>query len=255
MAKTTKKNTQKGTKRKPKKRKTKERARVEVINSKPVENNNPQNQNRITRYNPREPISRQIIQKQRDAMLNVFDVHLEQLQEMLKYDAENDAANMKSAEKVWKGIDKDVQKIASKIAKQNRKTQTLSEGFYAIKAKDKTFRQRASATKDLAFLVADKVPVISQVKGYSSRVIRGKLKLHDELERQYRSATNLKDRLQTLLYGEKEGLQNLRDRIVGERNEYTRELRELKVSGEGKIKDIQEKQSKRAPLVLSLIHI
>lgn len=208
--------------------------------------------NNITECGANRLFSKSYIDKQRDAIFSIFDMHIEHLKQMMTSGTRQDYEKIKKAQKVIKSIDDDVQKIARRIEKQNRKDQSLSQGFKGI-TESKGIKEKALATLDLSSLVLDKIPGVGYAKSRLLHVVRGKLQLHYELGRQYRAATRLKDQLKTLLYGEDGGLISFRDSLLEEIGKYGNELETLKREGEGKLTEIQERKNKREPLVKKLI--
>lgn len=218
------------------------------------QNGKDENTQNIIPYNPETSISRIAAERQRDAIFNIFDMHIEQLKQSIGSDAQQETGKMKRAYKVLKGINKDVQKMAMKIAKQNKEGQTLSQAVRGVR-NGENLRGKARATWDLVALAGGKtfgrIPVIGRAGAYASHIIRGNLHLHSELNKQYRTAKSLKVQLDTLLHDD-EGLRGLRNSITSEIKAYGKQLEDFKKEGEEKLNELEEKQGKKEPLVRKL---
>lgn len=178
-------------------------------------------------------------------ILGSFDDQILYLRQMLSLESPEDEARYKEVGAKLKRFQKDSQRLAARVERQNRKTQTIMQGLSSIKNGEGVIG-KGKAVLRLTGLVADKTPVIGRTKQYLTKGVLGNLQLHHELKKQFNLATSIKDTLDSLLHGEKSVLKETRDTLMDKLQEYRSSVLQSKEryrENESKIEELNtEKQ-------------
>lgn len=174
---------------------------------------------------------------------NEIDIYQGKTLETLVQESKEDAAKIQAAQRVLKGINGDYEKLAKKIAEQNKSARNLMDSIEAVKTSE-GLTQTAKALGGVVSSVVQKVPVIGWVPEWVTRQVSGgDSYLHVKLEEQHQLATQIVEKLNQYLYAE-DGLLKTYDQLKDKIGEYTAEIiqqKKAKESIEQKVAGIKPK--------------
>jgi hypothetical protein len=190
-------------------------------------------------------------EKQNEDVIRSFDENINYLKQMNE-NSEEEQANLKKVQAIFKKLNNDSKKLAARIHAQNQKSSTVMQGLHRV-SHERGIMGKGRATLSLVGLVADKAPFVGKLKQYVTKEVLGDLHLHNEFEKQYTLANGIKEQLETLLYGEKSELIEARESLIKQISSDQERLLELKGLSEEKISLVDKTENEAGLLKVGLV--